>query len=151
MACFLLLVLSNQHSRQDRMNNSIDRAFAFQEKVLSLRGYRQQIIASNIANADTPNYKAMDIDFAATLRQAQGGVGGIMLARTAAGHLDARGGSTTGVKPLYRASVQPSIDGNTVDNNIEQAQFSENALQYMSTLQFINGKIQSQILALKGN
>lgn len=134
------------------MTNSIDKAFAFQEKVLALRGYRQQVLASNIANADTPNYKAMDINFAAAMRQAQGGTGGVALARTSAGHLDGKGvGSVAGVKPMYRTSVQPSIDGNTVDTNIEQAQFSENALQYMSTLQFINGKIQSTMLALKGN
>lgn len=134
------------------MINSIDKAFAFQEKVLALRGHRQQMLASNIANADTPNYKAMDIDFAAAMRQVQGAAGGIALARTSAGHLDGKGGgSLAGVKPMYRTSVQPSIDGNTVDTNIEQAQFSENALQYMSTLQFINGKIQSTMLALKGN
>lgn len=133
------------------MPNAIDNAFAFQSRVLALRGYRQQILAANIANADTPNYKAMDIDFAAAMRQAQGAAGGVGLARTAAGHLDGKGGSVVaGVKPMYRTSVQPSIDGNTVDSNIEQAQFSENALQYMSTLQFINGKIQSTLLALKG-
>ena len=133
------------------MTTSIDNAFGFQEKVLALRGYRQQVIASNIANADTPNYKAMDIDFAASLHQAQGGLGGVVLARTAAGHMNAKGSSLAGVKPMYRSSAQPSIDGNTVDTNIEQSQFSQNALQYMATLQFINGKIQSQMLALKGN
>jgi len=133
------------------MSTSIDNAFGFQEKVLALRGYRQQVIASNIANADTPNYKAMDIDFASSLRQAQGGLGGVTLAKTSEGHMSAKGASLTGAKPMYRTSVQPSIDGNTVDTNIEQAQFSENALQYLSTLQFINGKIQSQMLALKGS
>lgn len=134
------------------MISSIDKAFAFQEKALTLRGYRQQVLASNIANADTPNYKAMDIDFASAMRQVQGAMGGVEMARTAAGHLDGKGGGAlAGVRPMYRASVQPSIDGNTVDTNIEQAQFSENSLQYMSTLQFINGKIQSSMLALKGN
>jgi len=132
------------------MPNAIDNAFAFQSKVLALRGYRQQVLASNIANADTPNYKARDIDFAAAMRQAQSSVGGVGLTKTSAGHMDGNNTSIAGVKPMYRASVQPSIDGNTVDTNIEQAQFSENALQYMSTLQFINGKIQSTMLALKG-
>jgi flagellar basal-body rod protein FlgB len=74
------------------------------------------------------------------------------MAKTAAGHMDGKGGGVlAGVKPMYRTSVQPSIDGNTVDTNIEQAQFSENALQYMSTLQFINGDIRDTMLALKGN
>ncbi len=133
------------------MSTSIDNAFAFQSRVLALRGYRQQILASNIANADTPNYKARDIDFASALRQAQGAAGGVSLTKTSAGHLDAKGaGALAGAKVMYRSAVQPSIDGNTVDTNIEQAQFSENALQYMSTLQFINGDIRDTLLALKG-
>ena len=131
------------------MFNSIDKALAFDSKMLSARGYRQQILASNIANADTPNYKAMDVDFSQMLTSA---MGNISMRRTDAGHLDAQGGSAVaGLKPMYRAAVQPSIDGNTVDADVEQAQFSENALQYMSTLQFLNGKIQSTLLALRGN
>ncbi|HEY3326479.1 MAG TPA: flagellar basal body rod protein FlgB [Novimethylophilus sp.] len=130
---------------------TIDKTFDFQEKVLALRGYRQQLLASNIANADTPNYKAVDIDFAKALQMAQSGRAAGGLAKTSPMHLDAAGGSAVaGVKPLYRAAVQPSIDGNTVDTNVEQSQFSENALQYMATLQFINGKIQSTMLALRG-
>ena len=79
-------------------------------------------------------------------------MGSISMSRTDAGHIDAKGGSpVAGINPMYRAAVQPSIDGNTVDADVEQAQFSENALQYMSTLQFMNGKIQSTLLALRGN
>ena len=131
--------------------NSIDKALDFDSKVLSLRGYRQQVLASNIANADTPNYKAMDIDFAKVLQSASANMSGsVDLKRTDAHHLEAKGGGVAGAKPMYRTSVQPSIDGNTVDTNIEQAQFSENALQYMATLQIMNGKIQSTLLALRG-
>lgn len=129
------------------MFNSIDKALAFDAAALSLRGYRQQLLASNIANADTPNYKAVDIDFARALRQAQGG--GMALARTSPGHLGAGGDALAGVRPQFRSAVQPSIDGNTVDANIEQAQFAENSMQYMATLQFMNGKIQSTLLALR--
>lgn len=133
------------------MRNLIDSAFAFQERALQVQAYRQQVLASNIANADTPNYKARDIDFASVLRQAQGAPGA-SLARTSSGHLDAGGGNGMGgVRPQYRSAVQPSIDGNTVDTNIEQAQFAENALHYMATLQFINGKIQSTLAALRTN
>lgn len=132
------------------MFNNIDKALAFNAKALALRGYRQQVLASNIANADTPNYKAQDIDFARALRQAQGAAGGALaLARTSAGHLEVGGGGLEGVKPQYRAAVQPSIDGNTVDADVEQAHFAENALQYMASLQFLNGKIQSTLLALQ--
>ncbi|OIQ81049.1 flagellar basal body rod protein FlgB [mine drainage metagenome] len=132
------------------MINSIDKAFAFQEKALSLQGYRQQLLASNIANADTPNYKAVDIDFAAAMRRAQSGMSSVGMTRTSAGHMDGRsGGALAGVTPQYRTSIQPSIDGNTVDTNIEQGQFAQNSLQYLSTLQFINADIQSETLALK--
>lgn len=133
------------------MRNLIDSAFAFQERALQVQGYRQQVLASNIANADTPNYKARDIDFAKALRQAQGGRE-MGMTRTSPMHLDVGGsGPLAGVRPQYRSAVQPSIDGNTVDTNIEQAQFAENALHYMATLQFINGKIQSTLAALRTN
>lgn len=134
------------------MLNSIDRMFEFDAKALALSGYRQQLLASNIANADTPNYKARDIDFASTLRNAMSGGGNLALARTDNGHMSMGGGSSVaGVKPMYRTSVQPSIDGNTVDSDVEQAKFTENSLQYMTSLQFLNGKIQSTLLALRGN
>jgi flagellar basal-body rod protein FlgB len=131
------------------MFNSIDRALAFDSKMLSLRGYRQQILASNIANADTPNFKAMDIDFSKVLSNA---MGNLALAKTNAGHLDVKNaGPIAGVKPMYRTAVQPSIDGNTVDTDVEQAKFAENALQYMTTLQVMNGKIQSTLLAMRNS
>jgi len=133
------------------MRNLIDQSFAFQEKALQVRGYRQQLLASNIANADTPNYKARDIDFKKVLQMAQSGQG-MAMAQTSARHLD--GGSDSGIagiKPMYRNSVQPSIDGNTVDMNVEQAQFAENSMYYMTTLQFINGKIQSTLAAMRTN
>ncbi|TSA48422.1 MAG: flagellar basal body rod protein FlgB [Nitrosomonadales bacterium] len=133
------------------MIKSIDNAFAFQEKALALRSYRQQLLASNIANADTPGYKATDINFAKSLQQAQSGINSaIGLATTAPGHIEGRGAPVLGAKPMYRNSVQPSIDGNTVDMNIEQAQFSDNSLHYMTTLQFINSKIKDVSYALRG-
>lgn len=133
------------------MTAALDKMFGFQEKALSLRGYRQQLLASNIANADTPNYKAVDIEFAKTLQAAQSKQSGVELAKTSPMHLDGKNAAMNGIKPMYRTSIQPSIDGNTVDSNIEQAQFSENALNYMATLQFINGGIKDMQEALKGN
>lgn len=133
------------------MTAALDKMFGFQEKALTLRGYRQQLLASNIANADTPNYKAVDIDFAKTLQAAQSKQSGVELAKTSPMHLDGKNAAMNGIKSMYRTSIQPSIDGNTVDSNIEQAQFSENALNYMATLQFINGGIKDMQEALKGN
>ena len=94
--------------------------------------------------------QSREADQLLTLQTAQAGQSGVTLAKTSPMHLDAKNASG-GLKPLYRTSIQPSIDGNTVDTNIEQSQFSENAMQYMATLQFINGKIQNTLLALKGN
>ncbi len=132
------------------MLNGIGGVFAGHEKVLALRGYRQQLLASNIANADTPNYKAMDIDFSRTLAMAGGSAGGVVLSKTSPRHLDGGSGSVlAGVKPMYRNATQPSIDGNTVDLNIEQAKFTENALQYTTTLQFMNDKIRAMRMALE--
>lgn len=130
---------------------TIDKAFDFQEKALNVRAYRQQLLASNIANADTPNYKAVDIDFAKALQTAQAGRSSVALTKTSSMHLDAKNAAMGDLKPMYRTAVQPSIDGNTVDTNIEQSQFSDNAMHYMATLQFINGTIQNTLLALKGN
>ncbi len=129
------------------MLGGIGSEFAVAEKVLALRGYRQQLLASNIANADTPNYKAVDIDFSKALAAAGGS--NLAMARTSARHLEGGAGSSlAGVKPQYRNAVQPSVDGNTVDTNIEQAQFTENALQYSTTMQFLNEKIKGIKLAL---
>jgi len=132
--------------------NSIDKAFAFQEKALEVRSLRQQLIASNIANADTPHYKAVDIDFADAMKKALSNVKkGIEMATTSERHLTGKARDALyGIEPMYRNVVQPSIDGNTVDSNIEQAQFTENSLKYMSTLTFINGTIQGTGYALRG-
>ncbi|MCE9633576.1 MAG: flagellar basal body rod protein FlgB [Methylophilales bacterium] len=132
--------------------NSIDKAFAFQEKALEVRSFRQQLIASNIANADTPHYNAVDIDFADAMKKALSNVKkGIEMVKTSEKHLSGKAKDTLyGIEPMFRTVVQPSIDGNTVDSNIEQAQFTENSLKYMSTLTFINGTIQGDNLALRG-
>jgi flagellar basal-body rod protein FlgB len=132
--------------------NRIDRAFAFQEKALAVRSYRQELIASNIANADTPHYKAVDIDFADAMKKALSNIrSGVDLKKTHERHIEGKPRhALDGITPLYRTAVQPSIDGNTVDSNIEQAHFSENSLNYMSTLTFINGTISGVKTALNG-
>lgn len=120
------------------MLNKIDQEFSFVQTALSLRARRQEVLASNLANADTPNYKARDLDFAGALRSALGGgVGPVKLATTSARHLGGMGvgSGATGAGLLYRQPLQPSLDGNTVDPDIERAQFTENALQYQFLLE----------------
>ena len=124
------------------MASKIDNALFFQQQALGLRAQRQQILAGNIANADTPNYHARDFDFSAALKEAVAGrsSGNLTLATTATAHLP---GATqeNSARLLYRNSVQPSADGNTVDMDVERAQFSENAVQYEASVAFITAQI----------
>lgn len=99
------------------------------EHALRLRSLRMQLIASNIANADTPNYKARDIDFAGELRRA------MAAATTPSGNT----ANMPEPKLLYRVPSQPSLDGNTVDMDAERAAFAENAVMYQFTLQRVSG------------
>ena len=102
------------------MVSKLDQYMGFHEAVLSVRGQRQQMLASNIANADTPNYKARDIDFSAAMTHALNRGAGVSteLNKTAGSHLNAQG-SIDGSAPLYRSSVQGNVDGNTVDMDVE--------------------------------
>ncbi len=117
------------------MLNKIDTEIAFVKSALNLRAQRQEILAANIANSDTPNYKARDLDFAAALKSVIGATGGsLKLARTDSVHLDGVGGTAAGGHLKYRSSVQPSLDGNTVDPDVERAHFTENSLHYQFLL-----------------
>lgn len=132
------------------LTSKIDQEFAFVQTALNLRARRQEILAANIANADTPNYKARDLDFAAALRAAMGGAGGpLKLTRTAPGHLEGTRGALADGVVKYRAAVQPSLDGNTVDLNIERAQFAENALHYQFLLERAGSQMRSLSRALE--
>ncbi|MCP5277324.1 MAG: flagellar basal body rod protein FlgB [Thiobacillus sp.] len=121
------------------MLNKIDKEIAFVQSALNLRARRQEMLASNLANADTPNYKARDLDFASALRSAMGAAGGLggplAMQRSHAGHLDGAGaGSSAAAGMKYRSAVQPSLDGNTVDLDVERAHFADNALHYQFLL-----------------
>ena len=131
----------------------LDELFRFSQNALNLHAHRQQVIASNIANADTPGYKARDIDFAATLRNAQSTAQAAQSAppqsRTQTG-MRGPDNSPLGAELLYRSAVQRSIDGNTVDMDVERAQFAENAVRYEAQVMFINGQIRQMLSAIQG-
>lgn len=128
----------------------IDRAFSIHDDALMLRSQRAGILASNIANADTPNYKARDMDFAAMLQRVQQHQEpGMSLSRTSERHIAASDLVLEG-EIRYRNPLAPALDGNTVDMQMEQSRFAENALQYQTSLTFLNGKIRSLKLAIKG-
>ena len=132
------------------MASKIDNALSFQQQALGLRAQRQQILAGNIANADTPNYKARDFDFSAALKAAVAGrsSGNLALATSNAAHLPGSTQEST-ARLLYRNPVQPSADGNTVEMDIERAQFSENAVQYEAGVTFISGQIKTLLSAVQ--
>ena len=135
------------------MSSEIDRLFGLHQASLSARGNRSQVIASNIANADTPGYQARDLDFKASLSAALGapGVRPATLMRTSARHLPgpSAGAELGGAALVYRSVSQASIDNNTVDVNVERAQFADNATRMEASLVFINAKIKSLLAAVQ--
>ena len=126
-----------------------DHIFGIHEQALYAAADRVSVLATNIANVDTPNYKARDYDFAAVLSGASEG-GGLSLARTHAGHLPLADGGAGGADLKYRIPYQPSLDGNTVEAPVEQAKFAENAVRFQTSLDFINRQIASLQTALTG-
>jgi flagellar basal-body rod protein FlgB len=128
------------------MIGKLEHAFDDYAVALKLRSYRQQLLASNIANADTPHYKAVDIDFGQALHQA---LAGPALRTTHPRHLTASNSGPFGVAVLYRTDVQGNIDGNTVDMDRERAQFAENALRYEALVRLLNVEIQHLKAALR--
>jgi flagellar basal-body rod protein FlgB len=116
-------------------------------QALMLREKRSEILASNLVNADTPNYKARDLDFTSVLKQTLP-IKPVM-ERTHEGHF-APQQQLLGANLLYRNPNQVSLDGNTVESHIEQAKYAENAVQYQASLQFINDGFAGLMTALKG-
>mgnify|MGYP001562552646 FL=1 len=133
------------------MINRIDQELKFHQTALNLRAYRQELLASNIANADTPHYKARDIDFKTALEGAVGKTqgGALPLQQTAAGHLPAAGTNRFGAAVLYRGEQQASVDGNTVSMDVERAAFAENAVQMEAMLTFVNGRFKTLASAIQ--
>ena len=126
--------------------NKIGSYLNFHAQALSLRSRRNEVLASNIANAATPNFKARDLDFDTEIRR-HIGVG--PLHTTDDQHLP------TTVNPvrdrmLYRDPINPSMDGNTVEMAVEQMEFSENVIRYQTTLSFLNKRISGLMSAIRG-
>lgn len=134
------------------MIGKLDDALRFHQTALNLRAQRQELLASNIANADTPNYKARDVDFTKALqgalsRAAPASSAGLL--RTAASHL-AGVGAIGGAPLLYRNGQQGSVDGNTVDMDVERNQFTDNALRYEAGITLIGEEIKELLVAIRG-
>jgi flagellar basal-body rod protein FlgB len=126
--------------------DGIRQHFGIHDDALALRSKRNNILASNIANAATPHFKARDVDFEATLAKAMSNG---PLATTNARHVS-RGSNLNADQLQYRDPVNPSLDGNTVELAVEQMQFSENVVRYQTSLTFLNRKVSGLLSAIKG-
>jgi flagellar basal-body rod protein FlgB len=124
-----------------------DNVFAVHERALAIGSQRLQLLAANVANADTPHYKARDIDFKAAMQSAE--QDSVPLTNTHSRHISAGAGPNRAT-PMYRVPDQPSLDGNTVDGQRESAVIGETAVRYQATLTFLNQKIRGLRLAITG-
>lgn len=135
------------------MTSALDREFAPLQTALNLRAQRQQLLSANIANANTPGYKAVDVDFSAAFKAAlsEQQTGGLPLktenARQLAGNVAPAGSNFI----AYQAGNNVSLNGNSVDMNREQAAFQKNSIQYEADLTFLTGKIKTLTSAITGN
>lgn len=125
------------------------------QTALGLRSYRQELLASNIANGDTPNFKARDVDFKSAFATALGKAGGsagaaLPMARTQTGHLAGEAVGSHGAAIKYRAEYQGAVDGNTVNMDVERSFFAENAVQVEALITFINKRFEGLQRAING-
>ena len=126
-----------------------EKIFGIHAQALNLRARRAGLLAANLANADTPNYKARDIDFRHALG-AEVASRDVTLERTHAAHSGVGGvGGFADVTLKYRIPAQPSLDGNTVDEQVEKGEFASNAVRYMASLQFLERRVSGLIRALR--
>jgi flagellar basal-body rod protein FlgB len=146
------------------MIGKLDAEFRFQETALSVRAQRQQLLASNIANADTPHYKARDVDFTKALQNALGtessqqavAAGSVEMAKTSANHLSSSPtamnvpGTIGGLEPQYRSTIQGSVDDNTVDMDKERNEFTDNALRYEASITLMTAEMKKMLTAIQG-
>lgn len=126
-----------------------DDAFGIHPRALLLRAQRAEVIASNLANADTPGYKARDFDFQQVLNQEL--QGSLRVRTTRQSHIQPDQTPVAANQMLYRIPMQASLDGNTVDTEQEHVAFSSNAMEYQTSLSFLNGKISGLRKALRGD
>ncbi len=149
--------------------STLDPVFGMHADALAIQHKRMDVLAANLANADTPNYQARDIDFAKLLASEQGAAtaggtstrGGLQpvslqnagsLDTTNARHISTSTAAAAAHDPtlLYRVPLQPSVDGNTVDEQVEQGKYLDAAMHYQASLTFLNGKVHELLSAITG-
>jgi flagellar basal-body rod protein FlgB len=134
---------------EQTMPFSFESYLGIHEPALHLRAKRAHVLASNLANVDTPNYKARDINFTEALKAVSSGQHAGMLRGTHTKHIQPES-FISGYQLQYRTPHQPSLDGNTVEHQVEMAAYSDNAMRYLANLRIISGKFNSLRTAIKG-
>lgn len=137
------------------MIDRLEQDLSLIRSAMKVRGHRQELLASNIANGDTPHFKARDIDFKSALSQVlgnadAGSIPPVELARTNKGHISGGNDFPYGAAVKYRTEFMGAVDGNTVNMDVERASFAENGLQMEALVTFINGKFQGMSRAIQG-
>ena len=130
------------------MNPSTPNLFGIHTQALDLWQRRTEVLANNLANADTPGYLARDVDFRKVLATASDAANGVALETDAPGQIGGAGRSAEAL--AYRVPTQPSMDGNTVDAQVEQAAFAANGVHYQASLSFITAQIRMLRMAING-
>ncbi|MCG8708889.1 flagellar basal body rod protein FlgB [Brenneria sp. 4F2] len=135
------------------MLDKLEENFRFQQEAINLRAQRQEILAGNIANADTPGYQARDINFSSELtkaiEQGRAAGGSLEMATTSQRHIQNQTTSSADLDLLYRIPDQPAMDGNTVDMDRERTNFADNSLRYQTDLTVLGGQIKSMMSVLE--
>ena len=130
---------------------SFQKALGVHEQALHLRAQRAEVLAGNLANADTPHFKARDIDFHSVMKnQMLNRPNRTRMAATHSGHIGAKGIKPFEAELMYRNPLQPSLDGNTVDEQSELARFAQNTLDFQTSFQFLNARFKGLKTAIKG-
>jgi flagellar basal-body rod protein FlgB len=132
---------------------SIDSYLGVQQDALKVQSKRMEVLAKNLANVDTPNYKAQDIDFRTALAQAGSPGSSLPMATTSSSHIGntaSTGDADLSSSLKYRTPLAPSLDGNTVDAQMEQAAFADNTVRYQATLTFLTGALKDLMTAITG-
>ncbi len=145
-------VLRQVKNRERAVPFNIDSAFGIHAQAMQLRSRRAELLAANLANADTPDYKARDIDFKTALQEAAGLDSAPRLRVTDTRHIagpQAADGPIGG-PAAYRVPEQPSLDGNTVEPQVEKAAYMQNAVSYRTSLRFLDSRVRGLLGALKG-
>lgn len=134
------------------MSISFDSALGIHQQALSFRSQRAEVLANNLANADTPNYKARDMDFASVLAAQSSNAqrGNFTTTLTNARHIEADGVTLSDDALKYRIPANPALDQNTVDAQVEQAKYAENATQFQASFTFLNSKFKGLMTAIRG-